>query len=125
MPLFNGFPIYLQISLVMTMDQKTYNYGDYIQKKGDKLDKTMIVMHGECNTILEGIFPKEINTRPSKSKDYDVTFFEFIKKSMNVGCNSPRAHIKQMAQPSDMNFSNQVFVFGLKDLDCFRKSGGW
>lgn len=70
-------------------------------------------MHGECNTILEGIFPKEINTRPSKSKDYD---------SMNVGCNSPRAHIKQMAQPSDMNFSNQTVLgkVGVGDIFGFR-----
>jgi hypothetical protein len=43
----------------MRVDTNMYKFGDYILKKGEKLDRTMIIMTGTCNNVLEGVFTRD------------------------------------------------------------------
>ena len=43
----------------MRVETHMYKFGDYILKKGEKLDRTMIIMTGTCNNVLEGVFTRD------------------------------------------------------------------
>jgi len=89
----------------MRLEIHTYKYGDYVLRKGEKLEKTMIIMSGSCNNVLDGLMSQNI-ARPPPEKN---------SKSKDNGPNNKNAQ----TGPTELNFSSQTILGKMEKGDIF------